>query len=311
MKKKEPIFIPFENSLYTNYKGEVFACEMIENGVDKEKIRIFRKGKSQRGVHKEMDKITLEDEENQEVYNIRIYKRDLYDSLPEGIFHKAGSNGKKQQKSDIIKSIEKGRREEEEARFFFKPFEFFLDRLLILGQLFERRIEKPNIQPEFVQLFYFHWNFLKGIPLDKALFLLNFLSQSHQITESKQIAAILSHFWECKVSVEQTVEIREISNPHGWKMGENSLGKSTFLGNTFQDIVPIIHIVMRDIPFKYRDIFQEKSSLRGQLQILLDILIPADASIELSFYGIAEEALFSLSEGEKPNPILGFSTILH
>lgn len=309
-KKKVEQYTSLTNTLYTNYKAEIFACGMIQDGLEQDKVRIIRKGKAKRGVSKEVEKIAYEVTNKAEVYTIYTHKRDLYDSLPKGLFHDAGVSDKKQQKSAILKSIEKGREEEFNARYFFKPFEMFLDYILIKTQLYERQLEKPQSHPEFVNLFVHNWKFLKGVPLDKALFLLNFLSQSHRITSSTQIALILGYFLECDVRIENSFEVVNIRTPHQWKLGEGRLGQSSFIGGVFVDTLPIVLIKITNLPQKYKDLIYAESAARKQLHILLDLFIPADAQLHIQIEGRKEETLFALASNAEQPAILGFSTIL-
>ncbi len=301
-----------KNTLHTNYKAEVFASVMVEKGIEKDKIRIVRKGKALRGVYKEVDNIVFEDTENDAYYAIYTHRRDLYDSLPKGLFHSNVTNfsNKKQLKNRILKSIEIGRQEEKNARFFFKPFEFFIDRIFIATQLYERRLEKPHLYPDFVNLFLHDWAFLKEIPLEKALFVLNFLSQSYRITSGKQIAYILSFFLECEVTLENTFKTQNINTSYQWKLGEEPLGETTFIGGSFISTYPVISVRISGLPLKYRELIYPESSIRKQFCSLLDLFIPADAQLDLQIRGNEQDTTFSLSSEQGAVAILGYSTRL-
>ncbi|ATA90326.1 hypothetical protein CAPN001_14980 [Capnocytophaga stomatis] len=301
-----------KNTLYTNYKAEVFASVMVEKGIEKDKIRIIRKGKALRGAYKEVDSITYEDTENDTYYAIHTHRRDLYDSLPKGLFHSNVTNfsNKKQLKDRILKSIEIGRQEEKNARFFFKPFEFHIDRMFITTQLYERRLEKPHLHSDFINLFVHDWEFLKEIPLEKALFVLNFLSQSYRITSGEQIAHILSFFLECDVTLENTIKTQNISTSYQWKLGTEPLGETSFIGGSFASTYPSVSVCISGLPSKYKELIYPESSIRKQFRSLLDLFIPADAQLDLQIRGNEQETTFSLASEQGGNSILGFSTRL-
>lgn len=300
-----------KNTLATNFKAEVFACALIEKGVDKENIKIIRKGKSYRGVRKEVDKIIEEHTYKGDFYSIHIHRRDLYESLPKGLFHNTNSIAQKnKEKTTLLKIIKQGEKEEAYGRLFFKPFELFIDRAFILTQLYERRLEKPFEYNDFVSLFVAHWPFLKKMPLDKAFFLINFLSQGHRITESEQIASILSFFLECNVTVKNSFKSFCLKASHHWKLGKEKLGKSSIIGNELVDTLPVIIIRVDNLPWKYKNFIFPNSEERKQVNSLLDMFIPADAEIEFNIKGNAKEGVFILSDSEKP-AILGYSTILN
>lgn len=309
MKKKKIYELP-SNTLYTNYKAEVFASGMIQEGIRKNKIRIIRKGRAKRNVAKEVDRLACDFSSQEEIYTIYTNKRDLYDSLPKGVFHEAGSSSKAQQKSAVLKSIEKGKKEEFNARYFFKPFEMFLDEVLINLQLYERQLERPHSHPDFINLFVNNWKFIKDIPLDKALFLLNFLSQSNRITRGEQIAQILGSFLGCDVSIQNDVEPVSFQIPHKWILGKGELGKNSFIGNTFIDTLPIVNLKIANLRQEYKELVYSGSAARKQLHILLDLFIPADAQLRIHIEGYKEETLFKLTSNAEKSAILGFSTRL-
>lgn len=96
MKNKSAInYNLLKNSLATNFKAEVFASALIEKGIDKNNIKIIRKGKSYRGVRKEIDKIIDEHTSKGDVFSIHIHRRDIYESLPKGLFHNTNSIAQK------------------------------------------------------------------------------------------------------------------------------------------------------------------------------------------------------------------------
>ncbi len=299
-----------KNTLATNFKAEVFACALIERGVDKYNIKIIRKGKSYRGVRKEVDKIVEEHTSKGNLYSIHIHRKDLYESLPKGLFHSTNSIApKNKEKTTLLKIIKQGEKEEAYARLFFKPFEQFIDRTFILAQLYERRLEKPYEYDDFVRLFVPYWSFLKKMPLDKAFFLVNFLSQGHRITDSEEFASILSFFLECDVKVEETFRSFRLKASHHWKLGEGILGKSSIIGSEFVDALPVIIIRVNNLPWKYKNFIFNESEERKQVKALLDMFIPANAEIEFHIKGDTKENVFVLSDTEKP-AILGYSTIL-
>lgn len=299
-----------KNTLATNFKAEVFACALIEKGVDKENIKIIRKGKSYRGVRKEVDKIIEEHTYKGDFYSIHIHRRDLYESLPKGIFHNTNSIAQKnKEKTTLLKIIKQGEKEEAYARLFFKPFEQFIDQAFIFTQLYERRLEKPFEYDDFVNLFVVHWPFLKGMPLDKAFFIIKFLSQGYRITDSEQIASILSFFLECEVTVENTFKHFRLRTSHHWKLGKEKLGRSSIIGNKLVEMLPVIIIRVNNLPWKYKNFIFQNSEERKQVNSLLEMLIPADAEIEFHINGNTKGGVFILSDTEKP-AILGYSTIL-
>lgn len=299
-----------KNTLYTNFKAEIFTSFLLEQGIQEQNIRIVRLGKALQKVKKEVQELRYQQTQNEAYYGVYTHRRDLYDSLPKGLFHTHITylTDKKRLKSQLLKRIELAREEEKNARLFFKPFEFFIDRALMATQWYERRLEKPLSHPDFVHLFCENWAFLKEMPLDKALFIINFLSQSYRITSGEQIAQIVSFFLECDVTIKTSFQKQTIKTAYQWALGEQALGESSFVGGDFSDTLPIIEVVISQLPLQYMELIYQDSPIRKQFSSLLDLFIPADAHLSLLIKGKEEDTAFSLSV--QRDTILGFSTRL-
>lgn len=302
--------LPPTNSLYTNYKAEVYASRLIERGVPIDNVRILRQGKSQRGNAKEIDRVAWEyaHDELVEYLNIYVHKRDLYDSLPEGLFH-APISERKTGKVGIVNMIRRARQEEFNARFFFKPFEMAIDRMLVSAQLYEQCLEKRDVHEEFIRLLYADWKILRNMPLEKALFTLNFLSQSYRIATADQIARILSVFLDCTVRIEKEYRAITFEDGNQWLMGRGRLGLTTFLGGALTDSFVVFNIYIEHLSRRHQDLIRLDSPARGQLQNILELFLPADAEVFLFFSISTQEANFVLSDIPEEAPLLGFTTV--
>ncbi len=301
------------NTLYSNYMAEVFAAGLVENGLSLDQIRLVREGGSKKDYVKEIDKIEWEysEEDMVDYLTFHVHKEDIYDTLPQGLFHHPSFLDRKQGKSGILNSIRKGREEEFNARYFFKPFEISIDRMPVKFQLYERRLEWKHKYPDFIRLFTSQWKFLKQFPLEKSLFLLGFLFNSYRITDLALIADILAAFLEC--SVEMKIDYKPLSCSSSsplWKLGTGQLGIDTVLGGNVSIQAPYLEIYFRNLPFRHKDLLFPQSKIRQQLSELLDMFIPADTELTLKFEPLSEDSHFSLSTEPDKKPILGFNTKL-
>ncbi|WP_373845864.1 type VI secretion system baseplate subunit TssG [Bacteroides heparinolyticus] len=304
--------LPLVNSLYTNYKTEVYVSGLIERGVPIDRIRILRKGKSHRGHAKEVDRASWEHTQDglEEHLCIYVHKRDLYDSLPEGLFHSLSISERKKGKTGIVNMIRKAREEEFHARFFFKPFEMAIDRMLVSAQLYEQCLEKRDMHREFICLLDNDWKILRNMPLDKALFILNFLPQSYRVVETRQIAQILSVFLDCSVCVEQEQKIMTFKDENRWHLGDGRLGLSTFMGGTLTDSFSVFNVRVEGLLRRHCGLIHEDNPARIQLHRILDLFLPADAEVCLTFKIAKQEGNFTLSDHSNEVPLLGFTTLL-
>ena len=316
MKRYKPLSgqdtLPLVNSLYTNYRAELYVAGLIDRGLSLDSIRVLRKGKSQRGNAKEVDQVSWEyaQDEMLEYLSVYVNKRDLYDSLPEGLFHNPSVSEKKRGKTGIVDMIRKAREEEFHARFFFKPFEMAIDRMLISVQLYEQCLEKRDVHKEFIRLLHNDWKILRNIPLDKALFILAFLSQRYRILEAEHIAQILSVFLGCSVHIQQESKLIDFEDETQWNLGDGRLGLTTFIGGKLTDNFSVFNVQIEGLPRKHWKLINSDSSVHLQFQNVLEIFLPADAEIFLTFKAIQEEAYFTLSDNPEQAPLLGFTTLL-
>lgn len=317
--KKNKTFPPINgvcstnNTLYTDFKAELVASGLIESGLSIDSLRILRKGKALRGKAKEIDQISWENSEHtfSDFLNVYIHKRDLYESLPEGLFHQGVTSENKKGKTNVLESIKRNRQEEFNARYFFKPFEISIDRMLVSAQLYERRLEKREKYSEFIHLLTSDWDFLQAMPLHKALFILNFLFQSHRITSAEQISQILSVFLDCQVVMKKKNNMFCIPDDAKWKLGDKAqLGLTTFIGGGITDSFPVVNVRLNNLQRKHKELLSIESPAYKQLLSLLDLFLPADVELVLSMRSVSEETSFLLSDKQEETPILGLTTVL-
>lgn len=304
--------LPPVNTLYTDYRAELYIAGLIDRGLSIDSIKMLRKGKAQRGKAKEVDSVSWEYAQDELVEYLSVYvnKRDLYDSLPEGLFHDSSISERKKGKVGIINMIRKSREEEFHARFFFKPFEMAIDRMLISAQLYEQCLEKRDVHKEFIRLLHNDWKVLRNIPLDKALFILTFLSQRYRISEVEQISQILSVILDCSVSIQQESKLVDFEDENRWHLGDGRLGLTTFIGGKLTDNFPVFNIRLEGLHRKYWKLINPDNSAHLQLQRILDLFFPADAEVILTFKVASQEASFTLSDKLEHAPLLGFTTLL-
>ncbi|MBS7363431.1 MAG: type VI secretion system baseplate subunit TssG [Paludibacteraceae bacterium] len=299
-----------KNTLCTDYRAEFVAACLIENGFDPDEIRIIREGISKGG--KNIDKIVWENSLDRFSRYLSIYtrKRDLYESLPEGIFHKRMDLNDKRDKDTVVEYIRHERQVAMSASFFFRPFEMSIDRLLVEVNLYEMRLEKRDKHDDFVGLFEPVWQELQDMPLDKSLFAVSLLSQAYRLTKPEQIAEILSVFLDCDVDID--VSYKQLTLPTDqcdWKLGESRLGVSTVIGGGVTDCFPVMNVRIDSLPPKYKDLMFENTPAYNNFIDILDLFVPADTEVNINI-NVAKEGIVFLLTDDETAPLLGYSTIL-
>ncbi len=297
-----------KNTLYTDYRAEFVAACLIENGLDANEVRIIREGLANGG--KNIDKIIRENSLDGFSQYLSIYtkKSNLYESLPDGLFHKRMDIDDKKNKQAVIDYMKRERQVALNASVFFKPFEMTLDRFDVEANRYEMRLEKREHYDDFIRLFETLNPLFKGLPLDKALFVVSLLSQTYRLTNPEQIAEILSVVLDCEVGIELSYKQMTMKAEQcDWELGQNCLNVSTVLGGEIQDCFPVMNVRIESLPPWYKDLVFEDSEAYQTLLEIMDMVVPADTEININI-NVAKEGLkFLLTDKES---ILGYSTIL-
>ena len=299
------------NTLYTNYRPEFVAACIVDSGFETDEVRLIRQGVSKGG--KAIERVSREySRGNMEEYlNIYTRERGLYDSLPEGLFHQRMDIRNRKNKSEVLDSFKKERETELNARFFFRPFEISIDRMLINVQLYEMHLEKRNKHVDFVNLLSNYWDVLQRLPLDKALFVISLLSQCYRLTDAGQIAEVLSVLLGCEVEIKFSYKsIMFETQQSSWSLGDSLLGINSVIGEEVEDAYPVAEISIKGLRRSQRDLVLEGSEANRQFMEILDLFVPADAEISLHADVAKEDASFFMSDSPSLCPILGFTTIL-
>lgn len=300
-----------KNTLYTDYRAEFVAACLVENGFDSNEIRIIREGVSKGG--KNIDKIIWENSIDKFSKYLSIYtrKRDLYESLPEGLFHRRMDLNDKKNKETVIDYIRQERQAALNAAVFFRPFEMAIDRILVDANLYEMRLEKRDKYDDFVRLFDSVWRVLQGLPLEKSLFAVSFLSQAYRLTKPEQIAEILSVLFDCEVKIELSYRQMSITTDQcDWKLGVNRLGVTSVLGGVMTDCFPVMNVNIDALPSKYKDLVFKNTKAYENFMEIMDLFVPADTELNINI-NIAKDGLeFMLTDEVASAPVLGYSTIL-
>lgn len=298
----------------TDFKAEVVASGLKESGYDAERTLISRLGDIRRcfskdihDAHSEYSHYDLKD-----YLYLYVNRRSIYDTLPEGIFHKNLHQSDKLSKEQILDEIRVHRDEEFYARRFFKPFEIALDHMLVSFQNKERRIDEMNVHPDFVSIFSDQWPVLKLLPVHLAIMLIRMLAYIEQITVSpSKIGECMSMLTGVPVRLlkggKSVVETDPGMMP---KLGECLLGDNMVLGNRFADGTYRMLLEIGPLPAKKMETLLDNTTDSQILNALTELFLPADKEIEVRYVIQQEDALFKLGTPTEQGAYLGISTYL-
>lgn len=288
------------NSLETDYKAEVVAASLIEQGVDPDLISIIRKGIARRGISTEVEKIFLEySEENlADFLCIEANKEGMYDMLPQGIFHQPINKTTTKDKEDILEEIRIHRSEEFFARRFFHLYELITDRTLTNAYLFELKYNRKTSNPEFINLFTRYWPILKELTLKQGVFFMHIIPILHRIrTHYKNMQQALSYILDIPVKISEIrLPAKKSKTYFESRLGECRLGVNFVLGKQFDDAIFDLKLTIGPISaLKMKD-YLETSKGYKILESLCELFLPAHAFVVKDFIIDPEDSKFILSD---------------
>ena len=298
----------------TDFKAEVVASGLKESGYDAERTLISRLGDIRRGFSKDIHDAHSEYSQYDLTDYLYLYvnRRSIYDTLPEGIFHKNLYQSDKSSKEQILDEIRIHRDEEFYARRFFKPFEITLDYMLVSFQNKERRIDEMNVHPDFVSIFSDQWPVLKLLPVHLAIMLIRMLAYMEQITVNpSKISECMSMLTGVPIRLQKGEKSVVEADPHLVpKLGECLLGDTMVLGNRFADGTYQMLLEIGPLPAQKMETLFSDTIDRQILCDLMDLFLPADKEIQVRYIIQQEDAQFKLGNPTEQGAYLGISTYL-
>jgi len=173
----------------TDYRAEVIAAEMVENGISADQIVILMSGPLKRSYTKDVE--TIADEisyyDHKEYFSLKTPKEGIYDMLPEGLFHLPNSHTSTKTEKEIIDSIKRRRKEEANARRFFLPFEAAIRHLSVQMALYENELDKRSQYDELIKIFSPHWRIFEYLDTRQANIFIHILPVIHDIRDDHRV----------------------------------------------------------------------------------------------------------------------------
>ncbi len=266
-----------------NIRAEVFISELEDNGFNTDSIDIEFAGGFLRPFRKDiMDKKAIEYNPNDYVYTLLLSRNGIYDVLPEGLVHKQevlqGNQKSVNSYTDIYK---KRKKEESEARSFFKPFE---------NEIFNTRkkLEKTEKdllclkQKHFFNFLASFWRIDSDLPAYLQEQLLHILPYAHEIAGDFELISRIIGI-SLNMNVTHSIKYRSLRvNNVTNKLGKHKLGENSIVGDKTAPS-PIVIFQIGEIPAgKIGDYINEGKYARF-LKVLFEYLIPLEFDFEIKW----------------------------
>jgi hypothetical protein len=303
------------NTIETDFRAEVVAAGLIENGEDADKTHIIRRKGNLRSVSKDIETIDRErfDSGFDSVEYLCIYaSRDgIYDALPEGMFHQRKHTRKPKTSEEIVREIRDQAQEEIFARKYFQPFEMVLDKVLIEIQFQELKYDKAHLYDNLTAIFREQWDILQYLPVKQALLFIRFLPLIEAFSRSFELTAkIMGVILDCPVSVSEGKKMKSaLDQKDAVTLGKWKLGLRSVPGKTIDSDSAALEITVGPISPGKMQLFEFEAVNDRILKCLIDLTIPFDRNTIVKYRIVEEERKFRLSD-KTHKAYLGMSTTL-
>ena len=292
-----------------NFRGDVIAAGLVDNGIDQDTILLLRNDGSTLETDKEIISIDLkqdyEDNENKMLV-IKTNRPGIYDNLPEILFH-SGVGIKNYNKDNVIEAIRKQHKEEVAIRKFFSLYETEVDRARIGISKTEFEYDRPGKHRSSVDIFGRFWPIIKSMDSQTAILFTKTIPYIAEIRNRyNKIAQAISMIMGYDISIKtgtRKIPFKTKSPRLGvMKLGVNSTLKGYALEKYAVVGIKVSKRAIKDLlPHEHK---------RKIVEILLDIFMPANISYEIALYP-KEETYTSRLGNKELHCVLGINARLN
>jgi type VI secretion system protein ImpH len=317
----ENIYLENVNQVATDFRAEVIAAELIENGTPAERVLIIPLGGLNRPQSKDIERVEQEVSEydNKEYILIKTHKEGLYDKLPQHIFHTPISYTLNKNEREVAEAIRQHRLEEKAARTFFLPFDASVNSVRSLIALYEIQLDKKFHFNQLVNIFKEHWEIFQHLDVLQANIFLQFLPLIHRMRDDwRAIEAFFELMFQApskistRVQRKQSAAVKDVDLVYS-QIGSGVLGVDLTTGDCFEG-GDFAEIVIRFGPLSTKQITNFTGELYQEkiVMMLCDYLLPADMDVVIQYDLAKQNRGFILNEAGSigSNCEMGISTYL-
>lgn len=291
------------NSHDTDYKAEVIAGLLVEQGFSVDKLLIVRKGAGKRGVSKDIAELYHGRYKNTDTSLVlHTNRKGIYDYLPEGLFHKSSYAHGERSKESVLADMNRHRADEFFIRDFFRLFETETDINRILTQAKEFQYDKKNNHSQYIQIYESFWPILKQMDLAKAVLFMKMIPLVSQIRLSKtEVAKTLSLILDVPVQITPVRKNRAIKESLRLpQLGKAQLGRNFVTAGDFSKASKTLQVCVGPIAPENIEGFMVGNHSYNVLELMLDNLLPANVDRIIQLHSAPKENRFTL-QGSKSN----------
>ncbi len=235
-----------------------------------------------------------------------VAKDSIYDTLPEGIFHYPKSNKIGKEVMEMTKDYRKQKKEEDNARKFFMPFENEFWISAINRDVVENELLHSLSTVKPFDFFYEFWKLDKDIPTIFVAKLIKLLPYVYQIVGDLNLTAqCLSYILEEEVEYRE-VGYKELSeSEQNSLLGETNLGLNMILGSSYMDYSLYVEFKIGAIKNGNSRAYFYNGQIKKFIDLFYEYFLPLEVESKTTITLLKEEEEFFISH---PNMMLGITT---
>lgn len=297
----------------SDYKAELIAALLLEQGLSMDQLLIIRDGAGKRGVAKDIASVEYGRYKNTDTsLVIHTRRRGLYDQLPEGLFHRTTPSPGQRSKERILADMNRQRAEEFFIRNYFRLFETEADAHRVLSQQLELHYDRKNEYPEYVSVFKQYWPILKEMEISKAVLFMKLIPVLPEIRLSRSgMAKAIEIILDIPVHIRKSSHAKNKSLSRlPKKLGQGVLGRDFVLDGTSPLLINDLNIEIGPIPPEKLPSFLPDAPIHNILTLLLNNLLPASSQPKIHFITSPHQNPFTLHKTGAGRNFLGRNTWL-
>ncbi|MRT94771.1 hypothetical protein [Ancylomarina sp. 16SWW S1-10-2] len=289
------------NVMPFNLKAEIIANLLYDRGVSSENVMIHFNSAFNRPFRRDVEKVQLGIDEERDQLTLFLSRNGIYDLLPEGLIHERNEGSGRDDIQRLIHLHQKQKREEKEARKFFKPFENELFGMSVRIEQQEVALLK-NQDHQFQNFLVRFWDINSGLSESQKQFLLKIAPLAYSLKGNiAKICKVLQVF--LGKTVKHNRKLICIKSENREQERGIILGRNFIAGNATEEL-PMIQFQIEGVEEDEIVDYLKGGSIYKFIEEFLEYLLPVEYELEINCKTDKE----SLPNGFG---VLGYSAVLN
>ncbi|WP_281234466.1 hypothetical protein [Flavobacterium gelatinilyticum] len=306
-KSLEKLLDEIENIPY-DIRAEIIANELIEQDeVAPDEITILNQGQFSRAFRGDVLGAVIQDDNyvRQDYLTLLLSRDSMYDALPEGFVHSLRENNADKSVHQMIKEHKHQKKQENEARKFFAPFE---------NEIFHYRTKIEAVERNFLyqlngskplEFFYDFWGLSHFYPPVLVSKFIQLLPYAYKIVGNIDLSCrCLESIIEEKVVYKITSSKEYSDEKEEIKLGENRLGVDLICGSKYMDYSMNLTIEIGPIMNNSLENYLHDGKIKKFIDCFYEHFFPMEVEPKTILVLNKETEEFNFNK----QPVLGFTT---